>query len=271
MRRQRMGLCALMLCVLSGIAVSPAQGKSWAERSRNLNSRKITAEEAERASDDEEPDRRNKLTLRRINPADRGVDWNTDPTAIPFMLYQVGKRTDLPVHVNNDGLDLATEELFDYTLVYLTAHTAWSLNEAETENLAKWLKRGGTLLLDDCYNMGSPFTDSVHPEVGKMLPGAQPTVLLAEDEKVADVFGMVYEMPYPGSSIDYMRPWQYYVLDDRPAVFFTPNDDGCGWEVSTPPTASNPLGEGIGHGGDNRARELFYKWMTNWMMYVYSH
>ncbi len=260
-------------CVAMGVAwpmAAPAAG-GWLEKATQLQSRELTASEITEMGDDEERDTRNKLSFRRIQPASGTADWNTDPTAIPFMLYQIEKRTTLPVYVDNEGLDVGSDDLFKHLVVYLTSHHEWALNERETENLTKWLKRGGTLMLDDCYNKGSPFADSVAPEVGKMLPGAKPFMVLKDDPRVADAFKMVYNTPFPGEILDFGRKWQYYMLDGRPTIFFTPNDDGCGWEISTPPTASNPIGEGIGHGGDNTQRELFYKWVTNWMMFVYTH
>lgn len=256
---------------LVGVMLVGAQ-ESWLKKARKLNSRAITKDEIQQFAADEDLDTRNKLALRRIKPRAGQTDWDTDPTAIPFMLYQLKMRTGLPVHVNNDGLDVGSDELFEHTAIYLTSHYSWSFTEKETENLTAWLKRGGTLFLDDCYNKGSPFTDSVQPEIGKMLEDVQPQILIKNDPKVENVFRMVYtEILWPGESLEAMRPWQYFLMDDRPAVFFSPNDDGCGWEISTPPSASNPIGEGIGHGGDNSKRERFYKWMTNWMIYVYCH
>ena len=250
----------------------PCFGGTWAERAGTMNRTELSASEAQKRSAAETQDRRNKLSLRRIRPAMAGVDWNADPTAIPYLHYQLNKRTDLPVYVNNDGLDVASDELFEFTALYLTAHTAWSLNEKETGNLARWLKRGGSLFLDDCYLRGSPFSDCVRPEVSRLIPGAEPLWLLKDDPRVADVFRMVYPTPWPGECADFEnRPWQYFLLDGRPAVFFSPNDDGCGWEVSTPPTASNPIGEGIGHGGENRQREIMYQWATNLMLFMYTH
>ena len=92
-----------------------------------------------------------KSVVRRIHPANPDVDWNTDPTAIPYLLYQINKRTDLPVFINNEGLDVGKDDLFENTVVYLTSHRRWSLNEKETAKMALFLKRGGTLWLDDCY------------------------------------------------------------------------------------------------------------------------
>jgi hypothetical protein len=248
-----------------------AYAQSWAERASRLNSKEVSAEEAVARGAADEQDKRNKICVRGIKPAMQGVDWNTDPTALPYMLYQVNKRTDLPIHDGKPGLDVATDELFEHTVVYLTAHTRWGFNEKETENMKRWLERGGTLFLDDCYLRGSPFTECVRPEVGKMIPGSEPRLALKDDPVIADAFRMIYPTPWPGEADFENRVWQYYALANRPAVLFTPNDDGCGWEISSPPSASNPIGEGIGHGGDNRQREIMYQWATNVLLFIYTH
>ena len=258
----------------SGIVLAlalTARAASWDDRVNHMNRTELTESQAKDKAGNDEVDRRNKLAIRRIHPAMPGVDWNTDPTAVPYMLYQIGKRTDLPVYVDNDGLDVASDKIFECTTIYLTSHQKWAFNDKETENLSRWLKRGGTLFLDDCYNRGSPFADCVRPEVGKMIPGSEPIMLLQEDKRVSDVFKMVYPTPWPGKADFENRVWQYFVVDNRPAVFFSPNDDGCGWEISTPPSASNPIGEGIGHGGDNRQREVMYQWVTNLFLFMYTH
>ena len=255
------------------IALLPpaAHAQSWAERARQMNRTEISATEAQKRSEQGEADRRNKIRIRKIQPAMPSVDWNTDPTAIPYMLYQIGKRTDLPVHIENEGLNTAKDDIFQETVLYLTSHYRWGFNDKENANLTLFLKRGGTLFLDDCYNRGSPFAESVRPEVAKMIVGAEPRVLAQDDVLVKDCFKMIYPTPWPGAAEFENRAWLYFPLDNRPAIFFSPNDDGCGWEISTPPSASNPIGEGIGHGGDNRQRETMYQWMANWVLFVYTH
>ena len=260
----------LLAALLAAPAAVHAQA-SWADRAKQMNRTEVSVDEARRRGSDTEKDSRNKISVRGIKPAMPGVDWNTDPTGIPYMLYQVGKRTDLPTYNGPAGLDVATDELFEYTVVYLTSHTRWGFNEKETENLSRFLARGGTLILDDCYLRGSGFTESVRPEVGKMIPGSEPRLLLKEDPLVADAFKMIYDSAWPGEAAFENRTWQYYTCDGRPTVFFSPNDDGCGWEISSPPSASNPIGEGIGHGGDNRQREIMYQWATSLLMFVYTH
>lgn len=264
-------LAVVLLVILPGQFALAQEATSWADRARRMNRTELSAEDAKAKSQQQDIDRRNKIAIRRIRPAMTSVDWNADPTAIPYMLYQVNKRTDLPVHINNEGLDLAKDELFEYTTVYLTSHTRWSLNDKETDNLARFLKRGGTILLDDCYNRGSPFSESVRPEASRFAPGAEMRPLSEDDPAVKDCFRMTYPTPWPGSAEFENRPWSYFQIDGRPAVFFSPNDDGCGWEISTPPSASNPIGESVGHGGDNRQREVMYQWMTNWVLFALTH
>jgi len=244
----------------------------WAQRAGQMNRKEISPGEAAQKSNRDDEDRRNKICVRRIRPADVNVDWNADPTAIPYMLYQINKRTDLPVFINNSGLDVSKDDIFEHTVIYLTSHKRWTFNEIETKKLSLFLKRGGTLWLDDCYLRGSPFSDSVRPEVAKMMPGSEPIFLTKDDPKVKDAFKMIYsQVPWPGAAVFENRPWQYFLLDGRPAIFFSPNDDGCGWEVSTPPSASNPIGESIGHGGDNRQRETMYQWATNFILFAFTH
>lgn len=261
----------VLYLILLALTPPATHAASWAERASQLNRTEVSAEDAIARGSNEDKDARNKISVRGIKPAMPGVDWNTDPTALPYMLYQVNKRTDLPTYNGAPGLDVATDELFEHTVVYLTSHTKWSFNEKETENLARWIERGGTLLLDDCYLRGSPFTDSTRPEVAKLIPGSEPRLLMKDDPVVADVFRMIYATPWPGEADFENRTWQYFLSQNRPAVLFSPNDDGCGWEISSPPSASNPIGEGIGHGGDNRQRETMYQWATNLLLFAYTH
>src|SRR5436190_19986529 len=95
-RWRAMGCAAgAILFVSAQAALAPAQ--TWAERSRKMSRVEISAATAQSRSAADEDDRRNKVCVRRIKPAMPGVDWNTDPTAVPYMMYQIGKRTDLPV------------------------------------------------------------------------------------------------------------------------------------------------------------------------------
>ena len=113
-------LSFVMVLLLPGVV----EAQSWAERASRLNSTEVSANDAvARVAEAEEVNKRNKICVRGIKPAMPGVDWNTDPTALPYMLYQINKRTDLPIYDGKPGLDVATDELFEHTVIYLTSHT----------------------------------------------------------------------------------------------------------------------------------------------------
>ena len=135
---------AALTAFLAFAAFAPrALAQSWAERARQMNRTEISAAEAQKRSQQSDEDRRNKIRVRKIQPALPSVDWNTDPTSIPYMLYQINKRTELPVHIDTEGLNCGKEDIFQETVLYLTSHFRWTFNDNETANLALFLKQIG--------------------------------------------------------------------------------------------------------------------------------
>jgi hypothetical protein len=225
--------------------------------------------------DDLEVDRRGKVVIRRLKPQAK-IDWNSDPTALPYFFYQLRERTAgrFPMYLDNEGLELNSEDIFDYPIIYLTSHNSWLLGDDEVENLKKFLARGGTLLLDDCTGTG-PFLDAVPVNVQRIIPGAESKLMLKETKAFADLFNLVYELPgLPQLKEQNTQPFQCFYLNGRPAVLVCPNDYGCSWEVSTPPTALNPLGNAA-HGGTTptgqASREQVYQISINWFFYALTH
>ena len=226
-------------------------------------------------NDDSSREIRGKVTLRRLKPECKS-DWDNDQTALPYFFYQLKLRTngEYPCYVNNEGLPIVGNGIFDYPLIYFTSHYGWNFSEAEVENLKRYLALGGTLLLDDCAGSG-PFMDSVPSNVQRVIPGADLKQMLRESKEYFDLFNVVYELKgMPQLKEQFMQPFQAAYLNGRPAILICPNDYGCSWEVSTPPTALNPLG-GNAHGSDTptaqRAREEVYQFSINWMFYALTH
>jgi hypothetical protein len=222
---------------------------------------------------DLEPDTRGKVTIRRLRPQCRS-DWENDPTALPYLFYQLRLRSDDDTtwYVNNAGLDVSSVEIFQYPIIYFTSHFAFSFSDEEVKNLRTYLERGGTLWLDDCTGSG-PFMECVPQNVQRILPGSEMKQMFRSDPAFFDLFNMVY--PFAGYPDLYKeqfnRPFQAAFVRGRPAVIFCPNDYGCRWEISTPPTALNPLGDGA-HGmvGDDQ-REPVYQFSINWLFFTLTH
>jgi hypothetical protein len=224
---------------------------------------------------DEKESRRGQVTLRRIKPQCKS-DWDNDPTALPYFFYQLKMRTngEFPCYVDNQGISLTGDEIYDHPLIYFTSHYGFDFSEEEVENLKKYLARGGSLLLDDCSGSG-PFMDSVPPNVQRIIPGAELKLMLRDTKEFFDLFNIVYELKdMPRLKEQFTQPFQAAYLNGRPAITICPNDYGCSWEVSAPPTALNPLG-GAAHGGTTptgqKLREEVYQLSINWVFYTLTH
>jgi hypothetical protein len=220
-------------------------------------------------------DRRGKVVMRRVKPQCKS-DWNNDPTALPYLFYQLRERTQgrFPIYTDNEGIELTSDEIFDYPLLYFTSHFPFQFTDEEVEKLKKYLARGGSLLLDDCTGSG-PFMDCVPPNVQRIIPGAEMKLMLKETNEFAVLFDLVYKLEgMPRLKEQFMQPFQCAYLNGRPAITVCPNDYGCYWEVSSPPTALNPLGNPA-HAEPSptvqNAREEVYQLSINWLFYALTH
>jgi hypothetical protein len=219
--------------------------------------------------------RRGKVVLRRVKPQSKS-DWNTDPTALPYFFYQLRERTQgkYPIYLDNEGIELVGKEIFDFPLLYFTSHFPFQFSDEEVDNLKKYLARGGTLMLDDCTGSGA-FMDSVPANVQRLIPGAEMKLMLKETKEFAGLFDLVYKLEgLPHLKEQFMQPFQCAYLNGRPAILVCPNDYGCYWEVSSPPTALNPLGNAA-HSESTpthqKSREEVYQISINWLFFALTH
>lgn len=255
-------------------AATPAGADDWL-RKATTSPVKVFDGSSREAREDRDIDRRGKITIRRIKPQCHS-DWNNDPTALPYFFYQLKLRThgEFPAYVDNRGIELIGDEIYDYPLIYFTSHYPFTFTDEEVENLKKFLARGGTLLLDDCTGSG-PFMDSVPSNVQRIAPGEDLHLMLRGDERFEDLFSMVYTFSrLPRLKENLMKPFQAVFMNGRPAILFCPNDYGCQWEVSSPPTALNPLGNPAHDAPTPKAqvaREQVYRFSINWLFYALVH
>ena len=273
----RMGVLATVLATFFRAApsVQAVAGANWLQRGVH---KEIKVFDGSTKGDDAEDriDQRGKVSIRRLRPRCYS-DWNNDPTALPYLFYQLSVRTDgqVPHYVDNAGLDVDSPEIFEYPIIYFTSHFSFNFTDKEVENLKKYLERGGTLWLDDCTGCG-PFMESVPQNVQRIAPGSEMRQMLREVPEFFSLYNMVYSfdgVPIVGKE-QFCRPFQAAYVKGRPAIIFCPNDYGCFWEISSPPTALNPMGEGahiyLDEGGF-KARDIVYAFCINWLFYTLTH
>jgi len=95
-----------------------------------------------------------------------GGDWYNDPSAEVNLLRFVRANTNILVDAVYEFVDLGTDNLFLYPLLFMTGHGTVNLTETEVRNLRAYLQNGGFLYVDDDYGMDA----SVRKELKRVLP-----------------------------------------------------------------------------------------------------
>jgi hypothetical protein len=95
-----------------------------------------------------------------------GGDWYANPTSLKnlaaFCNEQLGTRFDLTeAHV-----EVGSPDIYNYPFLHMTGHGRWAVNDAEAQNLRKYLEAGGFLHIDDNYGL-DPY---VRPALKKVFP-----------------------------------------------------------------------------------------------------
>ncbi len=105
------------------------------------------------------------LTIGRLKYAGGG-DWYNDPSAEVNLLQFVRQQTGLEVNARYESVDIGSENLFSYPLVFLTGHGNIVLTDAEVRRLRSYLENGGFLYIDDDYGLDR----AVRREMKKVFP-----------------------------------------------------------------------------------------------------
>lgn len=106
-----------------------------------------------------------KITLARVKYSGGG-DWYNDQSAEVNLLKYVNTHTTIQTEPVYEYVDLSTDNIFLYPLLFLTGHGTMSLNDAEAKRLRTYLENGGFLYIDDDYGMDA----SIRKEMSKVFP-----------------------------------------------------------------------------------------------------
>ncbi len=156
-----------------------------------------------------------------------GGDWYANPTALPNLLTELRKRTDLKIATSPATVAPGDDDIFLHPITYVTGHGRIRLSEEDVSNLRTYFERGGFMWVDDNYGLDPYF----RAEMAKVLPGS-PLVELPFDH---DIYHSFYDFPEGLPKIhehDGGPPHGYGIhLDGRMVVFYSFNTDiGDGME-----------------------------------------
>ena len=95
-----------------------------------------------------------------------GGDWYNDPSSEVNLLNYVAKNTNIKVSPKYEYVDLASDNLFQYPIIFLTGHGNLRFSEDEVNKLRAYLQNGGFLYVDDDYGIDS----YIRAEMKKVFP-----------------------------------------------------------------------------------------------------
>lgn len=113
----------------------------------------------------QKPSTNSKLRIARVKYSGGG-DWYNDPSAEVNLLKFIKQNTNIPVEPVYEWVDLSSQNLFAYPIIFLTGHGNVNFTEKEVENLRTYLKNGGFLYIDDDYGLDK----FIRKEMKKVFP-----------------------------------------------------------------------------------------------------
>ena len=96
-----------------------------------------------------------------------GGDWYSSPTALTNMLRFLKDEVPVTVSSQDDDVQLGSRDIHNYPFLYMTGHGNIAVNDAEMDNLRRYLDNGGFLYVDDDYGFDQyvrPILQNIFPE-----------------------------------------------------------------------------------------------------------
>lgn len=95
-----------------------------------------------------------------------GGDWYNDPSSEVNLLTYAAKVTNIPIDPVYEYVDLSSDNLFAYPMIFLTGHGNINFTDREARNLRMYLDNGGFLFVDDDYGID----EYLRKEMKKVYP-----------------------------------------------------------------------------------------------------
>lgn len=156
-----------------------------------------------------------------------GGDWYANPSGLPNLLREIGRRTGLAVAARPAQTQLTDPDLWTYPYLYLTGHGNMRFTDEEVRLLRRYLTAGGFLHADDNYGLDESF----RREMRRVFPEYE----LTEIPRDHPVYHAFYAFPrgLPKIHLHDGDPAQGLGIfhDGRLVVFYSYESDlGNGWE-----------------------------------------
>jgi hypothetical protein len=158
-----------------------------------------------------------------------GGDWYVNPTSLPNLHRALREKLGLPAAAITDDVvaDVATDEIFDYPILFMTGHGDVRFTDDELRRLRAYLERGGFLHVDDNYGLD----ESWRRECARLFPESPLVELPADHEIYHEYYDFAEGIPKVHEH--HGGPGRGYGVfyRGRMVIFYSYNTDlGDGWE-----------------------------------------
>lgn len=181
-----------------------------------------------------------------------GGDWYCDPSSLPNWLREFQRRTGIPTAASEAVVTLDSEDLYRYPLLYVSGHGRIGLDDAELDELRRYLAAGGFLYADDNYGLDASFRELI----SRLYPDRE----LQPVDSSHSIYRAYYALPgLPKIHVHDGHPAQGFgiQIDGRLVVYYS-------W--------SSDIGDGLEdpevHGNPPEVREAAIRMACNILMYA---
>jgi hypothetical protein len=162
-------------------------------------------------------------------------DWRPDPHALVNLARLLNERANVDVMTRPEPIRLEENTLFEHPIVYMVGHFDFTLTQAQSENLKRFLTRGGFLFGEACCGrkaFDTAFRRMVArmfgPDALKPLPGDHP---ILSGSIGYDISRVTYRSEVQREQPDLNKPvLEGVTLEGRTALVYSPYGIGCGLE-----------------------------------------
>ncbi|WP_369753605.1 DUF4159 domain-containing protein [Flavobacterium sp. WC2409] len=156
-----------------------------------------------------------------------GGDWYANPTSLPNLIKYCNANINTKINPKPATVEPGSSDIFSYPFLHMTGHGNVVFNDAEINNLKKYLKSGGFLHIDDNYGMDQ----YIRKEIKKIFPNNE----LIEIPSTHPIFQKPFSFPNGLPKIhehDGKRPQAFGIfIENKLVLLYSYECDlGDGWE-----------------------------------------
>jgi hypothetical protein len=164
----------------------------------------------------------------RFAPVRYRGSWDVNPALQNTLLAGLKENTNIDVDYAPHPVSLDEADLGNYPLLFMTGHYDFQWSPVEAENLARYLQRGGMLVVSAAAGL-KPFDRAFRRELKKALPRAELIKLPPTHQIFTGGWSPIEKIAYTPSALKddptlELPEFSGLFLDGRLVVLYTPFD-----------------------------------------------